>query len=724
MTATQLVHQADKTRWIVAGWMLATLAGCASGPQIAASVDRYRLELALDPAAHHLSGRAQLDMVRTGEEPVGDRHAVVGFLLHPDLRVTSVRGSGATVLRHWVDRTPSGVTKAGDFKPATHRVVLDRAHDAFTLTVDYEGDLFQDVSAGERPGEIHNFQMRAHISPEGIYLADGSWYPESIVEKDVEPQAADFTLLASEVPGLELAVGAEHSTDPTVQPGQTAWRTPYPIDGLVVVGGPHEIRHATHGNVDISVHLKPTQAAYADGLLDAVKRNLDRYEPLIGPYPGHEYKIVDNFFSSGFAFPTMTLLCSAVIEMGKRAQTAHGYLDHEMLHSWWGNGILVDPRDGNWCESLTSYATNYYGFVLDGKPDEARRKRRNYSHFLSRIKPENDKPLGTFGLPEGCGRGIAYNKGAAVFHMLAMTMGQERFWAAMRQFTKEYLGRHANWNDIRQLCEQASGKNLEWFFDQWVRRGGAPALRIDSATFDSSDQTLSVTVTQDAPVFTLDLPLRIVTGQGTEDRVVRFDRERDTFDLPVAGEPLTVELDPDYDMFRKIPLDQIIPTTASTRFGSAFTGVTPDGEVPSAYLKLQEVFASSFKKDERVAKTVSRLEEGDLAERCVLIVGDAVRAPYISGFLEAIEFPVSWTETGFELSGVSYDDPMDAVLCTVRHPGVPGGGVTVLYANSEAAIPHPFAVPMYEHSLVIFENGHPTVRLDFEQHDTVGVERS
>jgi len=50
--------------------------------------------------------------------------------------------------------------------------------------------------------------------------------------------------------------------------------------------------------------------------------------------------------------------------------------------------------------------------------------------------------------------------------------------------------------------------------------------------------------------------------------------------------------------------------------------------------------------------------------------------------------------------------------------------VSVVYANSEAAIPKAMNVPMYEHSLVIFRNGRPAVRHDFEKPRIVSVKRS
>ena len=58
----------------------------------------------------------------------------------------------------------------------------------------------------------------------------------------------------------------------------------------------------------------------------------------------------------------------------------------------------------------------------------------------------------------------------------------------------------------------------------------------------------------------------------------------------------------------------------------------------------------------------------------------------------------------------------------VHLPGMAGGGVTVLYGNSEAAIPKATNVPMYDRSLVIFKDPVPPLRRDFERRDIVRVE--
>ncbi len=699
---------------------------CVAPQPVAMQAQRYRIEVRMDPATHRLSGRTTLDLVRAGEESVpGGQPVSFELLLHPDLRITRVVTVGADGrYRGPLRKDPVG--EADEFAPRRHRVVLKELVDGLTLFVEYEGELFQDVSVGEKPGEIHNFTMRAHIGEEGVYLGSGYWYPEPVADaEEVVPALGDFVLIADPIPGVELVAGAE--TDPVLseQTGRLAWRSPYPLDGMVLVGGPHEVHRATHSGVEISVHLRPDQARHADGLIGTVRRNLDRYQPLVGPYPAGEYTVVDNFFSSGFAFPTFTLLSSAVINMGRRAQMRHGMFDHEMMHCWWGNGIHVDPRDGNWCEAITSYATNYYGYVLDGNEDDARRKRRNYVHALSRIKPEDDKPLDTFDREDGAGRGIGYQKGAMVFHMLARKIGQENFWAAMRKLTSEYVGRYANWDDFRHVFEEVGGVSLETFFQQWVRGAGAPKLAIESARYDTARQALTLSLSQGDMAFDLEVPVRVEHAGGHLDILVPLDAPAKEVTVPIDVVPISVELDPDYHVFRKVPLADIIPTTASTRRGSSLVTVLPGGEVTDTFRTLQSIFESSFDEegDELIVRTVGEIEEGALAERCALILGDAVHDSYVAGFLSAIEFPVRFTEDGFEFDGVTYAEEEHAFVCTVSHPGVPGGGVTALYGNSEAAIPPANFIPMYDRSLVIFKNRMPIYRHDFERRNVIAVDR-
>lgn len=701
-------------------------AGCTTARRVPFSAERYRLDLRLDPATHEIMGQASIDLSRwEATQPIGDRPIEIEFHLHPGLRLTSASASGADVIGYRVSSRPRFAPENADTR--THVIRLRRGVDSFSLFLGFRGSLYQEVEAGERAGEIHNFEMSAHIGDDGIYLSDGAWYPSPALPADALAPLTDFTIIVEKVDGFELESSGQYSESLSEQTGRLAWRSPFPLPNAVLVGGRHEVhrtvRTAEHGDVSIKVQLKASQADHATGLSKAVERIFDRYEPLIGPYPAKEFSIVDNFFSSGFAFPTFTLLSSAVIDMGKRAQDTHGYLDHEILHSWWGNGVLVDSRDGNWCESLTSYATNYYGHVLDGNESEARRKRRNYSHFLSRLSPKKDRPLGTFGQTDGCGRFVAYQKGAMVFHMLARKLGQEAFWSAMRRFTKEYVGRYASWRDIKALCERQGGESLDQFFRQWVRSGGAPSIRIDEARYDSTEQVLLLDVYQGEPAFEIDLPVRVYTAKTSIDFAVPMRAAREQVRIPLDVMPVSVEADPDYHILRKISSREIIPTTAVTRRKKPLVSIVGKDEVPKGYLDVRENFAKAVGKARHIEMYAGDVQLSVLNKHSVLVLGDGVRDPSVAQFLREMQFPVTWTQHGFVFDGRSYVDPSDAVLCTARHPSASDAGVTVVYANSASAIPKASYIPMYEHSTVIFQNGRPAVRADDELRVRVEVER-
>jgi len=717
----------EGVRWLLRAAALTLPAtcplGCMTATRCCFRAEAYRIELTLDPAAHRLLGRTTLDLVAdVPVDPSAAGPVAFELLLHPELKVRRISADTATVRRCRVGRDIIGDDGVEEFHRRRHVVVLDHPVEALSLVVEYDGALWQDVAAGERPGEIHNFEMRAHVGEEGIYLGGGYWYPQPELADGAAPAAADFTLLVDPVKEMVFVAGAQSDPALAKQSGRQAWRSPYPLESMVLVGGRHEVHRKTHRGRTISLHLKPTQAEHVQGLFEAVTRNLDRYEPLIGPYPASEFAIVDNFFSSGFAFPTFTLLSSAVIDMGERSQTSHGYIDHEMLHCWWGNGVQVDPRDGNWCEALASYAANYYGYVLDGDEEEARRKRRNYAHFLSRLTAEEDKPLGTFGREGGCGRGIGYDKGAAVFHMLARRMGQDRFWAAIRRFSAEYLGRFASWEDIQRACEAEHDGSLEAFFRQWVRSSGAPNFAIDRARYEEADAALVLAISQSEPPFELDVPIRITDGAGHQDVVVHVDDLLEEVVVPVASPPVSVELDPDYHVFRRIPLEHIVPTTAATRSGGPLTWVVPEGEVADAYVEIQEMFAAATDEDRSRRVVAGSVEPAALAEANVLILGDALHDKAVSAFLTSIGYPLKATDGGFRFADVVYLSDGDAILCTAAHPHVPGGGVTVLFANSEAAIPRPRIIPFYDRSVVIFRSGVAVSRHDLEYRSVIPVE--
>ncbi len=692
---------------------VAATCGCATPGAV--QVTAYDIHVKLDPAAHQLRGQAVVSLRREPPGTLGTGPVTIEFALNRALQVKNLASRGAAVREHTLHEPTTAPAGEPDNSAllTIHHLVLDSVGPESALTFEYSGELVQDVQAGEKRGQVHNLLMAAHIGPEGIYLdSGGGWYPAVYHDPDhPRGELAAYRLTADPIDGMLLVAGADPDEPATQRSGALVWKSQYPLPGLVLVGGPHQVKERQAGAVHLALHysvpadaeLQATLDTHTDLFLASAMQYLDRYPPLIGPYPFERYTIVENFFSSGFAFPEFTLLNKVLLQMGPRA-LMHGYLDHELLHSWWGNTIYVDPADGDWCEALTSYAANYYGYVLDGDEKGARNQRRNCCVAVSRLKPEEEKPLGRFGRNEGPGRDIGYSKGAMVFHMLARQIGQDRFWAALRRLTHEYTGKYADWRTLQRLFERESGEMLNGFFRQWVRESSTPCLELQSAAWRGTAGVLDVTVTQGPTAFVLPVPLRVLYADGgASEETVNLAAPTATVPLCLARPPRAVVLDPDYQVLRKLRPEEIIPSSATTRAGRTLLVVKPGGPVAKSLARVIEDFSGEAGSKEVTLRDADEVTAADLGRQSVLILGDAVHSPAVQALLARTNCPLRFHDSGFEIDSVSYDKPEQAVLCTVHHPDLPEGGITVYLGNSAAALGRSDLLLFYRDSLVVFE---------------------
>lgn len=740
---------------------LATLLHPGGAPGAAAfDLESCRMEVTLAPASHSLAGTAELTLLApdAGTD-------VVRLELHRGLALEEVSRDGEPLAWRQEESAvePGAAENAGEAaaggteedsrEASIYEIPWPPELRRATLTLRYAGTLVEDVQAGERPGEIHNFEVRAHVGPEGIYLSDEvPWYPRPARSgEDTDLDLARFEVTAR-APGMLLVASGDREGARAGAPrGESStWRSPFPLPGVALVGGPHQAYQRQVGPVLVSVHLLPDSAPFADGLLDAAEHYLMLYPPLLGPYPYTELTVVENFFSSGFAMPGFTVLASAVIGLGERGLRP-GYLDHELLHNWWGNGVFVSPGDGNWAEALASYSANYMRRVLEGRQDEARAQRRDITQSLSRVPPGDDRPLDAFGRDEEAGALIGYSKGSMVFAQLAQRLGEETVWRALRRFYLENRGSAAGWREIRAAFETESGTDLGPFFEFWVRGSGLPEIALTGAAYDPGEGLLTVSLERSGgDGLPLEVPLRLLGEAGeSAERSVYLEGGAATASLPLDFVPEAVELDPDYRLLRRVPPGILMPTISGLRPGKPLIVVRADGD-PAAYGEVAGRIAERWQghgggavgtdeeereeddgaagngESEQLAAgrvrevAASQLVPDDLGAGHALLLGRAARTPAARELLAA--GPVGLTPEGFTVEDTAFEEPDQAVLCCLASPTDPGAVLCFYLANGEEALGNAHLLTFYGgNSLLVFDGGTPVLRRDFDRAERVAV---
>jgi aminopeptidase N len=137
---------------------------------------------------------------------------------------------------------------------------------------------------------------------------------------------------------------------------------------------------------------------------------------------------------------------------------------------------------------------------------------------------------------------LVYQKGGWVLHMLHGQIGNEKFWAGIRDYYRRYRDSSASTADFRHVMEEASGADLGWFFQQWLYRAGSPTIE-GGWTYDAAAKKVRIELQQTQPGDAYRLPLQVRIGSRIEK--LEFTMKQQRFEFAAESDPATVVLDPE-----------------------------------------------------------------------------------------------------------------------------------------------------------------------------------
>lgn len=498
------------------------------------------------------------------------------------------------------------------------------------------------------------------ISDAGLFLQAGSgWYPEL-------PGTPATYDLSVDAPAGVVAVTAGRSLGHETKGNRTfsVWRVDQLLPSLALSAGRYVVREKMLGErITLATYFFQHDEHLSFRYLEAAAKFIKLYEQLIGPYPFAKFAVVENFFPTGYGFPSYTLLGSTVLRLPFIPDTSLG---HEIAHCWWGNGVLVDAQGGNWCEGLTTYLSDHL-YKEQVSEAEAREYRKQIlRNFTLLVTPDQDLPLSTFhSRYNPASQAIGYGKAAMVFHMLRKKLGEGPFWEALRDVYRERLFQKVSWKDLQGAFERRGGYSLDAFFDQWLFRKGGPHLELTPIQRERAGAGWLVVgrLRQEEPVYALELKVAIETAEATREERVSLTREAVPLSMAVAGRPTQIAVDPDCDLFRVMTPSEIPPAINGLKGSSAVTVVLSQSAWPGME-KVAKVLVESLGLEKCRILPEAGLDEKTFGESDLLFVG----LPS-SGHLPAVlPAGVSLTRDGFVLEGQTFGDPSEAFFAVLSYP--------------------------------------------------------
>ncbi|HIJ87131.1 MAG TPA: M1 family peptidase [Desulfuromonadales bacterium] len=504
-----------------------------------------KIEITLTPSEHLLRGTSTITFAAGTQS--------VSLKLSPTAQIESVTVSGAQLPYSFSDGTLSLNM------PETAK------HETVPVSVTYRAFFNDPLPQPGGSSEDPTYGVRGAITTQGTFLSDSAgWYP-------LPPSLPlKRSIRVSAPAGIEAITHGKRVARSTKDSVTTSsWEELRPTGGLTLCAGPYRVDERREAGVDLYSYFYADNATLSSRYLDAAAKYLRIYSDLFGPYPFEKFAVVENFFPTGYGFPSFTLLGSTIIRLPFIIETS---FPHEIVHSWWGNAIEADQSEGNWTEGLTTYLADYLLKERHSAEEGREYRLQLLSDFATLVTTDTDFPLTAFrSRVDPASRSVGYGKSAMLFHMIRTGIGDDAFFGALREICRERLYRSATWDDFTRAFSKSSGLDLSPFMKQWLTRPGGPRFHFSDVTRQQESEgrgwTVSGSIVQTPPFYELGVPLRLQSDGASIRKNIPVTGALTRFSFSTPAEPRQLLLDPDAELFRLLAPDEI-PVTVNSIKGS------------------------------------------------------------------------------------------------------------------------------------------------------------
>jgi hypothetical protein len=637
----------------------------------------HDLTVTLQPEAHLLSGldRITLSSVHS---------LLLTFALNPEATILSVELSNSPEN----GRGPSPVSQAEGAESSHHspyrfadgqlqiQVPESFMNKEITLAIAYKAHFNDPVPQNPANFEDPTYGVTGVIASTGVFLLpEAGWYPQ------LEDSSPTILLRVHTPPGMEaISAGALQERQATPEAISSTWKIDHAGGGISLSAASYVIKERKAANLPLYAYFFPESESLAETYLSATADYIALYSGLYGPYPFSKFAVVENFFPTGYGFPSYTLLGSSVIRLPFIVKTSLG---HEVAHSWFGNCLLVDYSRGNWSEGLTTYVADHFLKERVSEKEAREYRQQILRDYALLVPPQKDFPLAQFGgRIDPATRSVGYGKGAMLFHMIRRITGDEAFRNGLRALVEEKRFQRVSWNDFAMAFAKSSGKDFDSFMRQWVERPGAPVLALHSVESEKGPSGWIVRgiLAQKEPAYTLRVPVRIETDAEPLDTTLAMDGKELVFELHSAAAPKRLVVDPETDLFRRLDPEEIPPIVNTMRGTTSPLAVTAKGISPPIVQAFRTLLAALGLEDVPILPenelTDERLRQNDL-----IFLG----VPENRKLLPLLPEGLALEKERFTLAGKSYDSAGDALFAVLSSRSPDRGACAVFLPLSREA---------------------------------------
>jgi len=451
-------------------------------------------------------------------------------------------------------------------------------------------------------------------------------------------------------------------------------------------------------NIDVDYYVEKEYEPYAKQIFGLTPEMMEFYSKRLGyDYPWSKYAQITgrDYVSGAMENTTATLHQESaqqkpgdLIDENKWENT----IAHELFHHWFGDLVTAESWSNLTVnESFANYSEYLWLEHKYGKDDADYHLRQDLSAYIHNPALFN-KNLVRFDYEsrEDVFDAITYNKGGGILHMLRNYLGDDAFFAGLTDYLKTYEYQNGEAHQLRLSLEKVSGKDLNWFFNQWYFGSGNPKLSYTS-TYEPVKKQVTVVISQSQET-PFEFPFAIdVYDNGKPKRynVWVSAKAKNTFTFDSSKTPDLININADGILLSEItetktPEQSLLQFTNSKEFLSRYSALNSIKEADAknpAVIKLltaaikdpffrireqalEQIDLSNTDQAKALTSEVEKLASNDpktlVQAAAISALGKTKNAKYSSVYEKGIN-AVSNAVKGASLAGIADLDPSKVV---------------------------------------------------------------
>lgn len=269
-------------------------------------------------------------------------------------------------------------------------------------------------------------------------------------------------------------------------------------------------------------------------------------------YPWNKYSQMTarDYVSGAMENTTATLHQESAQQDARELVDGNGWegtIAHELFHQWFGDYVTTESWSNlTLNESFANYSELLWNEYKYGKDAASFTHYQAMNGYLQSGSEKKDLVRFYYSDKEDMFDAVSYNKGGRILHMLRNFVGDSAFFKSLNLYLTTNKFKAAEAHQLRLAFEEVTGKDLNWFFNQWYFGSGHPTLDINYS-YDEATQKAKVIVkqTQKDKIFKLPVAIDVYNGANKTRHNVWVENAVDSFEFVSTSKPDLINFDGD-----------------------------------------------------------------------------------------------------------------------------------------------------------------------------------